>query len=146
MTLIYMQLWVQYAIIAAVFIAVKNMITKKISSKYKYIDFLVYAISLSFICIWTYVIASGHKLAKVENSDFLVILVRIFIVYVLIDPAIYKALQTCGNNPGKPMCIINMEVILTFFFSVIFLQAKIESKIVIGIILMLVGGYLISYS
>jgi uncharacterized membrane protein len=92
------------------------------------------------------VIASGHKLAKIENSDFLVILVRIFIVYVLINPAIYKALQTCGNNPREPVCIINMEVILTFIFSVMFLQAKIESKIVIGIILMLVGGYLISYN
>jgi drug/metabolite transporter (DMT)-like permease len=141
-----MEPWVKYALIAAVFISVKNMITKNISAKYKYIDYLVYAISLSFICIWTYVITTGHKVAKVDNSDFLIILVRIFIVYVLIDPAIYKALQTCGNNAGKPMCIINMEVILTFIFSVLFLQAKIEGTIILGIMFMIGGGYLVSYS
>ena len=58
------------------------MITKK-SSKYKYIDYLVYAITFFKQCIWTYVISTGHKVAKVENSDILVILVRIFIVYVI---------------------------------------------------------------
>lgn len=141
-----MEDWVKYALIAAVFISIKNMITKKISSKYKYIDYLVYAITFSFICIWTYVISTGHKVAKVENSDILVILFRIFIVYVLIDPSIYKALQTCGSNAGKPMCIINMEVILTFILSVIFLKAEVESKIVVGIILMITGGYLVSYN
>ena len=140
-----MEEWVQYAIIAAIFISIKNMIGKHLSSKYKYIDYLVYAISLSFICIWAYVWLSGQKPGKIEKQDFLVILARIFVVYVLIDPSIYKAFQTCGNNPGKPMCIVNMEVILTFIMSVIFLNAKIESKMIVGMIMMLTGGYLISY-
>ena len=138
--------WVKYALIAAVFISIKNLITKNISSKYKYIDYLVYAISFSFICIWTYVISTGHTVAKVENTDILVILVRVFIVYVIIDPSIYKAIQTCGPNVGKPMCIINTEVILTFILSVIFLKAKIDSKVVVGIILMITGGYVVSYT
>ena len=43
------------------------------------------------------------------------------------------------------MCIVNMEVILTFILSVIFLKAKIESKVITGMILMLTGGYLIAY-
>ena len=140
-----MEDWVKYALIAAVFISVKNMIGKHLSSKYKYVDYLVYAITLSFILIWTYVLFSGHKIAKVEKTDFFVILARVFIVYLLIDPSIYKAFQTCGNNPGKPMCIVNMEVILTFILSMIFLNAKLEGKVVIGVILMLTGGYLISY-
>jgi len=82
----------------------------------------------------------------VENTDILVILVRVFIVYVIIDPSIYKAIQTCGPNVGKPMCIINTEVILTFILSVIFLKAKIDSKVVVGIILMITGGYVVSYT
>ncbi len=139
-----MEDWIKYALIATVFISIKNMITKKISAKYKYVDYLVYAISFSFMCIWTYVIGTGHSVAKVDNTDILIILFRVFIVYVLIDPSIYKALQTCGNNAGKPMSIINMEVILTFILSVIFLKAKIESKIVIGIILIITGGFLVS--
>jgi len=98
------------------------------------------------MCIWTYVIGTGHTVAKVDNTDILVILFRVFIVYVLIDPSIYKALQTCGNNAGKPMSIINMEVILTFILSVIFLKAEIESKVVVGIILMITGGFIVSYT
>jgi uncharacterized membrane protein len=141
-----MEDWIKYALIATVFISIKNMITKKISAKYKYIDYLVYAISFSFMCIWTYVIGTGHTVAKVDNTDILVILFRVFIVYVLIDPSIYKALQTCGNNAGKPMSIISMEVILTFILSVIFLKAEIESKVVVGIILMITGGYIVSYT
>ena len=140
-----MEAWVQYALIVAVFISVKNMIGKHILSKYKYIDYLVYAISFSFIGIWSYVLLTGHKPATLDKHDYLVILGRIFIVYVLIDPSIYRAFQTCGNNPGKPMCIVNMEVILTFIMSVLFLKAKIESKVIVGMILMLTGGYLISY-
>lgn len=140
-----MEEWVKYALVAAAFISVKNMIGKHLSSKYKYVDYLVYAITISFIGIWTYVLMSGHKVGKVDNQDFLVIIARVFIVYVLIDPSIYRAFQTCGNNPGKPMCIVNMEVILTFILSMIFLNAKMESKVVIGVILMLTGGYLISY-
>ena len=140
-----MELWAQYAIIAAVFISVKNMIGKHLSSKYQYVDYLVYAISFSFVGIWSYVVASGHQPASIEKQDLLIILLRIGIVYLLIDPAIYRAFQTCGNNPGKPMCIVNMEVILTFILSVIFLNAKIESKVITGMILMLTGGYLIAY-
>ena len=140
-----MELWAQYAIIAAIFVSVKNMIGKHMSSKYQYIDYLIYAISFSFIGIWMYVFLTGHKPAKLDKQDYLIVLIRVFLVYVLIDPSIYKAFQSCGNNPGKPMCIVNMEVILTFLLSVIFLKAKIESKIVVGMILMLTGGYLISY-
>jgi len=141
-----MDVWVKYALIAAVFISIKNMIGKHLSSKYKYIDYAVYAVSLSFIGVWTYVIVTGHKPAKINTQDLLVILVRIFIVYVLIDPSIYKAFQTSGNNPGKPMCIVNMEVILTFLMSVYFLRAKIEGKMIVGMGLMLTGGYLIAYN
>ena len=36
----------KYALVAAVFISIKNMITKKIL-KYKYIDYLVYAITMT---------------------------------------------------------------------------------------------------
>ena len=88
----------------------------------------------------------GHQPASIEKQDLLIILLRIGIVYLLvIDPAIYRAFQTCGNNPGKPMCIVNMEVILTFILSVIFLNAKVESKVITGMVLMLTGGYLIAY-
>ena len=73
-----------------------------------------------------------------------IILFRILIVYAIIDPAIYKAFKVC-SNPGKASCIINLEVVLTFILSVIFLRSSIEPRSIIGMIMMLTGGYFISY-
>jgi len=140
-----MELWVQYALVAALFLSVKNMINKHLSHKYSYIDYLIYAITFSFVGVWLYVFATGYKPGKIENNDIVIILFRIIIVYAIIDPAIYKAFKAC-SNPGKASCIITIEVILTFILSVIFLRSKIESRSIMGMILMLTGGYVISYN
>jgi len=139
-----MELWVQYSLIAALFLSVKNMISKHLSEKYKYIDYLIYAISFSFIGVWAYVFCTGYKPGTIDNHDIGIILFRILIVYAIIDPAIYKAFKTCAN-PGKASCIINLEVILTFILSVIFLKSDLEPKSIIGMILMIGGGYMVSY-
>jgi uncharacterized membrane protein len=139
-----MDLWVQYALVAALFLSVKNMISKHLSEKYKYIDYLIYAITLSFIAVWFYVFATGYKPGKIETGDIGIILFRLLIVYAIIDPAIYKAFKTC-SNPGKASCVINLEVILTFILSVIFLRSEIEPRSIIGMIMMIVGGFMVSY-
>ena len=139
-----MDLWVQYALVAALFLSVKNMISKHLSEKYKYTDYLIYAITLSFIAVWFYVFATGYKPGKIETGDIGIILFRLLIVYAIIDPAIYKAFKTC-SNPGKASCIINLEVILTFILSVIFLRSEIEPRSIIGMIMMIVGGFMVSY-
>ena len=139
-----MEIWVQYALIAALFLSVKNMISKHLAERYHYIDYLIYAISLSFIGLWTYVFITGYKPGKIEVNDIGIILFRLLIVYAIIDPSIYKAFKTC-SNPGKASCIINLEVILTFILSVLFLQADIEPKSIIGMIMMITGGYMVSY-
>ena len=123
-------------LIAALFLSVKNMISKHLSSKYEYLDYLIYAISFSFIAIWAYVFISGHKVKTVDKKDIGVILFRILIVYAIIDPSIYKAFKTCAN-PGK-LCMINIEVILTFILSNI-LNSKIEASSIIGMMLMIRG-------
>ena len=74
-----MELWVQYALIAALFLSLKNMISKHLSDKYKYIDYLIYAISFSFIGVWLYVFATGYKPGKIEDNDIVIILFRILI-------------------------------------------------------------------
>lgn len=139
-----MEAWIQYSLIAALFLSVKNMISKHLSSKYEYLDYLIYAISFSFIAIWAYVFISGHKVKTVDKKDIGVILFRILIVYAIIDPSIYKAFKTCAN-PGKASCMINIEVILTFILSVIFLKSSIEATSIVGMMLMIGGGFLISY-
>ena len=139
-----MELWVQYALIAALFLSVKNMISKHLSDKYKYIDYLIYAITFSFVGVWLYVFATGYKPGAIETNDIGIILFRILIVYAIIDPAIYNAFKTCAN-PGKASCVINFEVVLTFILSVLFLRSNIEPRSIIGIIMMIAGGYFVSY-
>jgi len=139
-----MDIWVQYALVAAVFLSIKNMISKHLSGKYKYIDYLLYAISLSFVGVWGYVLMSGHTPARIEGNDLLVIILRTLIVYSIIDPSIYKAFQT-SSNPASPSCVISVEVVITFILSVIFLKSRIEPKSIMGMGLMIGGGYLVAF-
>jgi len=139
-----METWVKYALVAALFLSVKNMISKNLSGKYKYLDYLVYAISFSFIGIWGYVFITGHKPSKIEKSDILMILFRVGIVYAIIDPSIYNAYKNC-TNPGKASSIINIETVLTFIISVIFLNVKCDFKSIGGIVLMIGGAFLVGY-
>jgi len=139
-----MKTWMKYALVAAVFLSVKNIISKKLSDKYKYKDYLIYAISFSFIGIWSYVFITGYTPKKIENNDILMILFRVVIVYAIIDPSIYSAFKNC-TNPGEASSIINIETVLTFGLSVIFLNSKCDLKSVGGILLMLTGAIVIGY-
>jgi uncharacterized membrane protein len=139
-----MEVWVKYALVAAVFLSIKNIISKNLSGKYKYKDYLIYAISFSFIGIWSYVFITGYTPKKIENTDILMILFRVAIVYAIIDPSIYNAFKNC-NNPGEASSIINIETILTFGISVIFLNAKCDFKSIGGILLMLTGAFIVGY-
>jgi len=140
-----MELWIKYSLIAAVFLSLKNMISKHLSMKYEYQDYLIYAISISFVGLWLCVFITGYEPKKIEKNDLPIILFRIIIVYLIIDPSIYSAYQTC-NNPGKASCmIVAPEIILTFLLSVIFFKSKIEFSGLLGILFVITGGYLISY-
>ena len=139
-----METWIKYALVAAVFLSIKNIISKNLSGKYEYKDYLIYAISFSFIGIWSYVFITGYKPATIEKSDILMILFRVAIVYAIIDPSIYKAYKNC-TNPGKASSIINLDLVLTFIISVIFLNVKCDFKSLGGIALIIGGAFLIGY-
>ena len=49
-----METWIKYALVAAVFLSIKNIISKNLSGKYEYKDYLIYAISFSFMVIRVY--------------------------------------------------------------------------------------------
>ena len=102
-----METWVKYALVAAVFLSIKNIISKNLSGKYKYKDYLIYAISFSFIGIWSYVFITGYTPKKIANNDILMILFRVVLVYTIIDPSIYKAYKNC-TNPGEASSILSM--------------------------------------
>ena len=140
-----MEIWIQYALIAAVFISIKNVLSKKISGKYEYLDYIVYAVSISFIGIWSYVLLTGHKPAKVDNSDILLIIFRIAMVYLIIDPSIYQAYRHC-KNPSKATSIINLDIVITFVLSVIFLNNNCDTNSMIGLGFITTGAFFIAYN
>jgi len=141
-----MELWIKYSLIAAIFLSLKNVISGHLSKKYKYIDYLIYAISISFIGLWVFVIGTGYKPGPIDNNDILIILFRVIIVYTIIDPSIYRAYGECAN-PGKASCmIVAPEIVLTFLLSMIIFKSKIEYMNMVGILFVLTGGYLVAYN
>lgn len=138
-----MDLWIQYSLIAAVFIAIKNVLSKTISGKYEYIDYIIYSVSISFIGIWSYVLFTGHKPVKVDNNDILLIIFRIAMVFLIIDPSIYQAYRNC-KNPAQASSIINLDIVVTFVLSVMFLNNNCDKNSMIGLGFITTGAYIIA--
>ena len=139
-----METWMKYALVAAVFISIKNLISKKLSGKYEYKDYIIYAVSFSFIGIWSYVLITGYKPAKIKKNDIMLIILRLVLVYLIIDPSIYSAYKNC-SNPSKAASVINLDLVLTFLLSVFFLNAKCDFYSIGGIILIIIGVFLLGF-
>ena len=138
-----MEPWVGFAIIAAVFITVRDYLSLDIIKKYSYINYIVYANIFVFIGTMIYLYFTDIPLIKPDTKDLLIILMRIFIVYLIIEPAIFYAIKYC-KNPGYAKSIINLNTLFIFMVAVFFLKEKLTIKGVMGIISILFGSYLIS--
>jgi drug/metabolite transporter (DMT)-like permease len=138
-----MESWVGFAIIAAVFITVRDYLSLDIIKKYSYINYIVYANIFVFIGTMIYLYFTDVPLIKPNTKDMMIILMRIFIVYLIIEPAIFYALKYC-KNPGYAKSIINLNTLFIFMVAVFFLKEKLTIKGVMGIISILFGSYLIS--
>jgi drug/metabolite transporter (DMT)-like permease len=139
----YMELWVRFAIIAAVFITVRDYMSLSIIKKYSYINYIIYANIFVFIGTMMYVYFTGTKIMKPTNKEMLIILMRLFIIYLIIEPAIFYAMKYC-KNPGYAKSIINLNTLFIFIVAIFFLKEKLTFKGVLGILSILMGSYLIS--
>jgi len=138
-----MESWVGFAIIAAVFITVRDYISLDIMKKYSYINYIVYANIFVFIGTMIYLYFTDTPLIQPNKKDLLIILVRIFIVYLIIEPAVFYAIKYC-KNPGYAKSIINLNTLFIFMVAILFMKEKITIKGVMGIISILFGSYLVS--
>tara|TARA_Y100000992_G_C21131239_1_gene426687 strand:+ start:29 stop:451 length:423 start_codon:yes stop_codon:yes gene_type:complete len=137
-----MDVWIKYALIAAVFIAVRDFLLKNISNKYSYTDYLIYAITISFILIWGYVLTTGYKPKEIKKNDIFIILIRILVVYLIVDPSIFNALKN-SSNVGEVSALLNINIVIAFIISIILLKHKVDYKSILGIIFIIVGGCII---
>ena len=135
-----MELWMKYALVAALFIAVRDVFASKIARKYNYIDYIVHANIFVFLGTMAYVIFTKKKIKIIDNySDLFTIVLRLFIVYLIVEPCIYNSFKNT-NNPSKASTVINLNMFILFLITIVFLNKKIDFKQFLGIILIL-GGF-----
>ena len=130
----------KYALVAAIFIAVRDIFSSKIARKYNYIDYIIHANILVFIGTIIYVVFTKKKIKIIDNySDLLNIIFRLFIVYLIVEPCIFNSFKNT-SNPSKASTVISLNLFILFILTIIFLKKKISFKQFLGILLIL-GGF-----
>ena len=137
-----MQVWVIYALLAAIFISIRDIISIDFIKRYDYIQYMVLANIIIFIGTMIYVYATDFKIKKPNTNDLFIILIRLMIVYFIIDPSIYNSIKNC-DNPGYAKSIISLNTLFIFFLATIVYKSEINSSKIAGVILMLAGAYFI---
>lgn len=135
-----MEVWLMHALMAAIFISIRDIISLDFIKRYDYIQYMVIANILIFIGTMLYIFATDFKIQKPKLNDFIVILVRILIVYLIIDPSIYNSIKNC-ENPGYAKSIISLNTLFVFFVATIIYKSKVDTRRIAGIIMMLAGSY-----
>ena len=134
-----MDLWMKYALVAAVFIAVRDVFSSKIARKYNYIDYIIHANIFVFIITMVYVLFTKRKIKIITDyNDLFIILLKLSIIYIIIEPCIFNAFKN-SDNPSKSVSIINLNILILLFITVIFFKQKISFKQFLGIIIIFVG-------
>jgi len=135
-----METWLFYALMAAIFISIRDIVSLDFIKRYDYIQYMVIANIIIFIGTMIYVFTTGFKLQKPKLNDFVIILVRLLIVYFIIDPSIYNSIKNC-DNPGYAKSIISLNTLIVFIVAAFIYKSKIDAKKIGGVILMLTGSY-----
>ena len=87
-----------------------------------------------------YVIFTKKKIKIIDNyNDLITIILRLFIVYLIVEPCIYNSFKNT-SNPSKASTVINLNMFILFLITIVFLNKKIDFKQFLGIILIL-GGF-----
>tara|TARA_B110000208_G_C11719653_1_gene412345 strand:- start:17 stop:436 length:420 start_codon:yes stop_codon:yes gene_type:complete len=134
-----MELWMKYALGAAFFMAVRDIFSSKIARKYDYIDYIIHANIFVFIITMVYVLFTKRKIKIIDNyNDILLIMFRLFIVYLIVEPCIFNSFKN-SDNPSKSVSIINLNVLILLVLTVIFFKQEISLKQFIGVIIVFLG-------
>ena len=142
-----MEQWIIYAIVAAVLIAGRDIFTKKFSTKYSPVEHLLYYYILSGFFIILLALyktkVKGEKVRFIDGEDLWKYAVVAFIGAIIISPCQILSIKHC-DNPGKARSVVNLNGVIVFFASLFLLKnVKFKMKTFIGILLTVVGVYLI---
>jgi len=133
----------KYALVAAFFIAVRDIFSSKIARKYNYIDYIIHANIFVFIVTMVYVLFTKRKIKMIDDyNDMFLIVLRLFIVFIIIEPCIFNSFKN-SDNPSKSVSIINLNILILLILTVLFYNQKISIKHVIGVLIIFGGLYLL---
>ena len=137
-----MKTWFMYALIAAIFIGVKDIMTKDLAKRYNYIEYILIANIMVFILTLIYIFTMKPTLKKPDIKDGFFILIRLCIVFLIIEPCMFLAIKSC-DNPGYAKSIINLNTLVAFVLGLFILKTDFNYKSMIGIGLIVGGTFLI---
>lgn len=141
-----MEKWIPFAILAAIFIAVRDFISTDIVNKYNYKDYIILANFIIFIGTIIYIVITKKDITTIQKpntKEFLVILIRLFIVYLIVEPCIFNSLKYC-DNPGYAKSVINLNTLFLLILALVFYKAEINKKKIFGVLLLVGGTYFIT--
>ena len=140
-----MEQWLIYGLIAAFFIAIRDIFSKDLINRYEYIEYILYANIIVFICtiIYIYLFNISFQELKIPNKkDLLIIFLRILVIYLIIEPSIFYSLKYC-DNLSYAKSIINLNTLFLFLLSIYFLKSKFNGIKFLGVILIFLVSYCI---
>jgi uncharacterized membrane protein len=138
-----MELWMKYALVAAFFIAVRDIFSSKIARKYNYIDYIIHANIFVFIITMVYVLFTKRKIKMIDDyNDIILIVLRLFIVFIIIEPCIFNSFKN-SDNPSKSVSIINLNILILLVLTVLFMNKKIDKRHILGVLIIFGGLYLL---
>jgi len=115
--------WMYYGLIAALFISLKDLLVTSLIKKYNYIDLVITSNIIIFIFTIIYLIYSKQKINKIEIKDIFKMILEIFLIYLIINPSIYKSIKK-STNTGNAKGIINLNSAITFILAIIFFNSE----------------------
>ena len=138
-----MELWMKYALVAAFFIAVRDIFSSNIARKYNYIDYIIHANIVVFIVTMIYVLFTKRKIKLIDNyNDMIVIGFRLLIVYIIVEPCIFNSFKN-SDNPSKSVSIINLNIVILLVLTMLFMNKKMDKKHIVGVTIIFGGLYLL---
>lgn len=129
-----------YGLLAAIFISLRDIFSVDIINKYEYVDYIIVANIIVFIGTIFYILVTKKKVVIPEKKDFIVIFLRLLVVYLIIEPCIFNSMKFC-KNPGYAKSVINLNTLFVFVLAVFFLKAEFDKQKILGIILITSGAY-----
>ncbi len=138
-----MERWVFYGLLAAIFISIRDIISLDFIKRYDYIQYIVVANIILFIGTIMFIVLTDFKIKKPKMNDLGIIIIRILILYLIIEPSIYNSIKDC-DNPGYAKSIISLNTLFVFILATIIYKSELSKKKILGILLILSGSYAIA--